>query len=137
MSVPPTGATTPVPAAPKVIDLTYNLTVWSLAEQAKPKTKRVPQSRVVDGKSDAEFVDVLDSFKMEIVRILFPAAAVVPDDAYKLLYSIPRRVPHEVPLVTEADYTKMIKVLTSMATPNVRIVAYEAQKVSVSANSRS
>ncbi|KAJ3523242.1 hypothetical protein NMY22_g11529 [Coprinellus aureogranulatus] len=126
----PTPASTPgpstAPTTAKVVTIQYNLNIWSIAEQAKPKSKRKPQSRILDDiKSDSDFLDVKDSFKMEFVDVLFPGMALVPDTAYKLFYTINQRVPNEVPLATDQDYVKMVKLAQSMRNPLVKVAVYE------------
>lgn len=122
-----------VPPAPQICEIAYGLTIWSATEQAKPKSQRKPESRILEPmRSDAEFLDVRDSFKLEFVGVLFPGQAIVPDSAFKVYYTITRHVPNEVPLETERDYAKMLNMALKMKTPAVKVVVYEQAPEKVS-----
>ncbi|KAF6749086.1 hypothetical protein DFP72DRAFT_819426, partial [Ephemerocybe angulata] len=111
---------------PVAVEILYNIMIFSRAEMAKAKSKRKPESQLVTFSQSADFLDVRDAFKLEAVKVLFPGQAVVLDTAFRVLYTIPRRVPNEVPLGTQQDYAKMLGVIAGMGkNATVKVAIYE------------
>ena len=61
--------------------ITYTMTIFSLAELAKPHARRQPKVRFVILASDLEWLDVRAQLKIKAVDVLFPNQAAVDDEA--------------------------------------------------------
>lgn len=106
--------------------ITYTMTIFSLAELAKPHAHRQPKARFVILASDLEWLDVRAQLKIKAVDVLFPNQAAVDDEAFEIEFSIARQVPTPLPLLSENDYKHLVQnALKVKANPAVKITIKE------------
>ena len=118
----------PIADAPKI---TYNLTILSLDQAQKASRSHETVARFVVLPSDLEWEDVYTRLKIKICDVLFPGQAEVLDNAFEMLFSIPRHVPAPLPLQTEDDYNHLVKnVLKVRKDPLTKISVKQFKPVS-------
>ena len=105
-----------------VPQINYQVLVFSLAELAKPISRREPKARMLMVSSDMEWIDVYALLKVKAVDILFPGQDVVHNDALEITFTIPRIVKVPLPLLSASDYKYLVKNTVSMKTPAANIV---------------
>lgn len=118
----------PIADVPKI---TYNMTILSLDQTRKTGRSRETVARFVVLPSNLEWEDVYARLKIKICDVLFPGQVEVPDNAFEVLFSVPRYVPAPVPLETEDDYKHLLKnVLKVRNDPSTKITVKQLKPVS-------
>jgi hypothetical protein len=102
--------------------ITYNLTIFSLAELAKPQARREPAARFLVLPSNLEWLDIHGQLKIKAGDALFPGQAAIHDDAYEITFCIARHVPNPLPLSCIADYNHLVTNALRQQQPMVKII---------------
>jgi hypothetical protein len=102
--------------------ITYNLTIFSLAELAKPQARREPAARFFVLPSNLEWPDIHAQLKIKAGDVLYPGQAAIADNAYKMTFGIARHVPNPLPLSCVADYEHLVENALHQQQPMVKVV---------------
>lgn len=104
-------------------DITYNLALFSTQELVKPVTRRKPIAGYLVLKNDMSWEDFYAQLKTKICDSLFPGQAVVNDNAYRMMFSVPRHVTNPINLVSAADYAHLLTNASKIKTnPSVKVI---------------
>ena len=114
----------------EVIDarkITYNLTIFSLAELAKPQARREPAARFFVQPSNLEWPDIHAQLKIKAADVLYAGQAAIADDAYEMTFCIARHVSNPLPLSCTADYKHLVENALRQQQPTVKIIIKATQ----------
>jgi hypothetical protein len=89
--------------------ITYNLTIFSITELAKPQARCEPAARFLVLPSDLEWLVIHVRLKIKAADILFPGQVTIHDDAYQITFCIARHIPNPLPLSCIADYNHLVE----------------------------
>ena len=111
-------------------EVTYTLSILSMAELKKPAGRCEPKGRFFVLSSDSPWIDVHSQIKIQFCNALYPLQAAVPNNSFETTYSIPCIVPNALPLDSEADHAHLITNVAKMKKdPAVKLVVKEVQVV--------
>ena len=102
--------------------ITYNITIFSRAELAKPQARREPAARFFVLPSNLEWLDIHAQLKIKAGDVLHPGQAVIADNAYEMTFSIARHVPNPLPLSCVADYQHLVENALHQQQPTVKVI---------------
>ena len=102
--------------------ITYNLTIFSVAELSKPHARREPVARFLVLPSGLEWLDIHAQLKIKAGDVLFPGQAAIHDDAYEITFCIARHVPNPLPLSCVANYNHLVENALRQQQPMVKII---------------
>ncbi|RXW18108.1 hypothetical protein EST38_g7747 [Candolleomyces aberdarensis] len=119
------GEDAPKPAEkPK---LTYSISMFSLCELAKAKTKREPENHIMTMSADAPWIDVQDQLKIHIIDGLFAGENISTDSAqYRMFYTVRPTVKDPISLASEKDHNSLLEfVAPQTKSRNISIIVNE------------
>jgi hypothetical protein len=99
--------------------------LFSSVELARPQARREPVARFLVLASDLAWPDVQAQLKIKACNVLFPGQATVDDAAFETTFTIPRRVPNPLPLLSVDDYKYLIENALNQQKPAVKIIIKE------------
>lgn len=102
--------------------ITYNLTIFSLAELAKPSAHREPAARFFVLPSNLEWPDIYAQLKIKAGDFLYAGQAAIHDDAYEMSFCIARHVSNPLPLSCVADYEHLVENALRQQQPTVKVI---------------
>ena len=102
--------------------ITYNITIFSRAELAKPQARHEPAARFFVLPSNLEWLDIHAQLKIKAGDVLHPGQAVIADNAYEMTFSIARHVPNPLPLSCVADYQHLVENALCQQQPTVKVI---------------
>jgi hypothetical protein len=102
--------------------ITYNLTIFSLAELAKPQARREPAARFIVLPSNLEWSDIHAQLKIKAGDVLYAGQAAIADNAYEMTFCIARHVPNALPLSCIADYQHLVENALRQQQPTVKVI---------------
>jgi hypothetical protein len=120
----------PGPEEVQVIEprkITYNLTIFSLAELAKPQARREPAARFFVLPSNLEWPDIHAQLKIKAGDVLYAGQAAIADDAYEMTFCIARHVSNPLPLSCTADYNHLVENALRQQQPTVKVIIKATQ----------
>ena len=102
--------------------ITYNLTIFSVAELAKPQACREPVAWFVVRPSNLEWLNVHAHLKIKASDVLFPDQAAIDNNAYETTFCIARHIPNPLPLSCVGDYKHLVENTLCQQQPTVKIM---------------
>ena len=96
-----------------------------MAELAKPQARHEPAAWFLVLLSNLEWLDFHARLKIKACDVLFPGQVAVGDDAYEIMFCIPRHVPNPLPLSTVADYDHLVENALHQQQPTIKIIIKE------------
>ena len=102
--------------------ITYNITIFSQAELAKPQACREPAARFFVLPSNLEWLDIYAQLKIKAGDVLHPGQAVIANNAYEMTFSIAHHVPNPLPLSCVADYQHLVENVLRQQQPMVKVI---------------
>ena len=105
--------------------ITYNLTIFSVAELTKPQARREPAARFLVLPCNLEWLDFHARLKIKACDVLFPGQAAIGDDAYEIMFCIPHHVPNPLPLSSVANYEHLVENALRQQQPTIKIIIKE------------
>jgi len=102
--------------------ITYNITIFSRAELAKPQACCEPAAWFFVLPSNLEWLDIYAQLKIKAGDILHPGQAVIADNAYEMTFSIAHHVPNPLPLSCVADYQHLVENVLRQQQPMVKVI---------------
>lgn len=102
--------------------ITYNLTIFSLAELAKPQARREPAARFIVLPSNLEWSDIDAQLKIKAGDVLYPGQVAIANNAYEMTFCIARHIPNPLPLSCIADYQHLVENALRQQQPTVKVI---------------
>ena len=102
--------------------ITYKITIFSLAELAKPQACREPAARFLVLPSNLEWPDIYAQLKIKAGDVLYAGQAAIADDAYDMTFCIARHVSNPLPLSCVADYKHLVENALCQQQPTVKVI---------------
>jgi len=102
--------------------ITYNITIFSRAELAKPQACREPAAQFLVLPSNLEWLDIHAQLKIKAGDLLHPGQAVIADNAYEMTFCIARHVSNPLPLSCVADYKHLVENALRQQQPTVKVI---------------
>jgi hypothetical protein len=102
--------------------ITYNLTIFSITELAKPQACCKPAAWFLVLPSDLKWLNVPAQLKIKAADILFPGQVTIHDDVYEITFCIARHIPNPLPLSCIADYNHLVENTLYQKQPMVKVI---------------
>jgi hypothetical protein len=102
--------------------ITYNITIFSLAELAKPQARREPAARFLVLPSNLEWPDIHAQLKIKAGDVLYAGQAAIADNAYEMTFCIACYVSNPLPLSCIADYNHLVENALRQQQPTVKVI---------------
>ncbi|PPR03278.1 hypothetical protein CVT24_012816 [Panaeolus cyanescens] len=99
----------------------YTVVVLTLAELAKPVSRREPPATTMTLPVSMPWLDFQAQLNIKAVDIIFPDAAAVPANAYSFTYTVKRHATTPLVLSTAEEYAKLLASAVKNKSPEAKI----------------